>query len=72
MVVVDDQSTGQSSNLKSIMDHPCLEWISGTIADKDLIREKVEWADEDDEESSYMSSSSDTLEEETTEDEKEP
>ncbi|MDG2470130.1 MAG: GDP-mannose 4,6-dehydratase [Pirellulaceae bacterium] len=46
LVVVDDQSTGQSSNLKSIMDHPCLEWISGTIADKDLIREKVEWADE--------------------------
>ena len=46
MIVIDDVSTGQVSNLDSISDHPNLELIEASIADKKLVAEQVARADE--------------------------
>lgn len=46
VVVVDDVSTGRKKNLSSIVDHPRLTWIEGTIADRTLIQQQVDRADE--------------------------
>ena len=45
VVVVDDESTGSSSNLAAIADHPEFEFRVGCISDPELVRELVSKAD---------------------------
>ena len=44
VIVVDDLSTGQLSNLASVIDHERLEYIEGTIAEEALIADVVDRA----------------------------
>lgn len=46
VVVVDDLSTGRAENLASVISHPALEVIEGTIEDRDLVHRVVDGADE--------------------------
>lgn len=45
VIVVDDLSTGQASNLASVMDHERLEYIEGTVEDESLVAQVVDRAD---------------------------
>ena len=45
MLVVDDLSTGQKTNLSSIIDHENLEYIEGSVEDDRLVAEVVGRAD---------------------------
>ncbi|MGB7346279.1 MAG: NAD-dependent epimerase/dehydratase family protein [Pirellulaceae bacterium] len=45
VIAVDDLSTGRKSNLDGVIDHPNLEYIQGTVEDKDLVHEVVDRAD---------------------------
>lgn len=45
VIVVDDLSTGQKSNLDGVLDHPALEYVEGTIEDDALVAEVVDRAD---------------------------
>lgn len=45
VIVVDDLSTGQASNLADVMDHACLEYIEGTVEDETLVANVVDRAD---------------------------
>lgn len=45
VIVVDDLSTGQKSNLEGVLDHPELEYIEGTIEDDALVAQVVDRAD---------------------------
>jgi UDP-glucose 4-epimerase len=44
--VVDDESTGSYANLAAVHRHPRLDYIKGTVADRDLMRRIVNGADE--------------------------
>ena len=44
--VIDDESTGSKENLAAVLDHPRLEYVRGTVADRDLVRQLVAGADE--------------------------
>ncbi|MDF1840819.1 MAG: GDP-mannose 4,6-dehydratase, partial [Rubripirellula sp.] len=45
VIVVDDLSTGQARNLASVIDHPALEYIEGTVEDERLVATVVDRAD---------------------------
>lgn len=45
VIVVDDLSTGQAKNLASIIDHPGLEYIEGTVEDENLVADVVDRSD---------------------------
>lgn len=45
VIVVDDLSTGQSSNLDAVMDHDRLEYIEGTVEDDALVASVVDRSD---------------------------
>ena len=45
VIVVDDLSTGQAKNLASVIDHPDLEYIEGTVEDEVLVADLVDRAD---------------------------
>lgn len=45
VIVVDDLSTGQASNLAGVIDHEHLEYIEGTVADDSLVSSVVDRAD---------------------------
>ena len=45
VIVVDDLSTGQKSNLQDVLDHPGLEYVQGTVEDDALVAEVVDRAD---------------------------
>lgn len=45
VIVVDDLSTGQASNLERIVDHERLEYIEGTVEDETLVATVVDRAD---------------------------
>jgi UDP-glucose 4-epimerase len=45
VIVVDDLSTGQKSNLDGVLDHPALEYVEGAIEDDALVAEVVDRAD---------------------------
>lgn len=45
MIVVDDLSTGQASNLAGVMDHDRLEYIEGTVEDESLVASVVDRCD---------------------------
>lgn len=45
VIVVDDLSTGQQSNLNPILDHERLEYIEGTVEDEALVADVVDRAD---------------------------
>lgn len=45
VIVVDDLSTGQASNLAGIIDHERLEYIEGTVEDDALVSRLVDRAD---------------------------
>jgi UDP-glucose 4-epimerase len=44
--VIDDESTGSIDNLAAVLDHPRLEYVKGTVADRELVRRMVEGVDE--------------------------
>ncbi len=44
--VIDDESTGSIDNLAAVLDHPRLEYVRGTVADRELVRRMVEGVDE--------------------------
>lgn len=44
--VVDDESTGSIDNLASVLDHPELSYVKGTVADADLVARLIADADE--------------------------
>ncbi|QDS96191.1 dTDP-glucose 4,6-dehydratase [Roseimaritima multifibrata] len=46
VIVVDDLSTGNLANITGFRDHPKLEWIEGTIENKELVTQVVDRADE--------------------------
>lgn len=46
VTVIDDVSTGSKENIADLMPHENFHWIQGTIADRDLIRQQVQSADE--------------------------
>jgi UDP-glucose 4-epimerase len=45
VIVVDDLSTGQASNLAGVIDHEHLEYIEGTVEDDSLVASVVDRAD---------------------------
>ena len=45
VIVVDDLSTGQASNLSAVMGHERLEYIQGTVEDEALVSDVVDRAD---------------------------
>lgn len=45
VIVVDDLSTGQASNLSHVIDHEHLEYIEGTVEDESLVANVVDRAD---------------------------
>ena len=45
VIVVDDLSTGESSNLDAVIDHEHLEYIEGTVADDTLVANVVDRSD---------------------------
>jgi len=45
VLVVDDLSTGQHKNLRTILSHPNLEYIQGSVADPELVAHCVDRAD---------------------------
>ncbi|MEM1069242.1 MAG: NAD-dependent epimerase/dehydratase family protein [Planctomycetota bacterium] len=45
VIVVDDLSTGQASNLAGVIDHEGLEYIEGTVEDESLVASVVDRAD---------------------------
>lgn len=45
VIVVDDLSTGQASNLANVIDHDGLEYIEGTVEDEALVSRLVDRAD---------------------------
>jgi UDP-glucose 4-epimerase len=45
VIIVDDLSTGQASNLAAVIDHDHLEYIEGTVADDALVSSVVDRAD---------------------------
>jgi UDP-glucose 4-epimerase len=45
VIVVDDLSTGQASNLQHIADHDRLEYIQGTVEDESLVADVVDRSD---------------------------
>jgi UDP-glucose 4-epimerase len=45
VLVVDDLSTGQASNLSAVIDHHRLEYIEGTVEDEALVADVVDRAD---------------------------
>lgn len=46
VTVIDDVSTGEKTNIDSLLDHPQFEFIEGTIADRNLVSQQVAAADE--------------------------
>ncbi len=45
VIVVDDLSTGQASNLAAVIDHDRLEYIEGTVEEESLVANVVDRAD---------------------------
>ena len=45
VIVVDDLSTGQASNLAAVIDHDRLEYIEGTVEDDELVASVVDRSD---------------------------
>ena len=45
VIVVDDLSTGQASNLQSVLNHDRLEYIEGTVEDDELVADVVDRSD---------------------------
>jgi UDP-glucose 4-epimerase len=45
VIVVDDLSTGQASNLAGVIDHDRLEYIEGTVEDESLVASVVDRSD---------------------------
>ncbi len=45
VIVVDDLSTGQASNLEGVLDHERLEYIEGTVEDDSLVASVVDRSD---------------------------
>lgn len=45
VIVVDDLSTGQASNLAAVIDHERLEYIEGTVEEESLVANVVDRAD---------------------------
>ncbi len=45
VIVVDDLSTGQKSNLDPILSHPQLEYVEGTVEEEALVADVVDRAD---------------------------
>jgi UDP-glucose 4-epimerase len=46
VTVVDDESTGRIENLASVLDHPRLSYVRGTVADEGLVRQLLSDTDE--------------------------
>jgi UDP-glucose 4-epimerase len=44
--VIDDESTGSIDNLAAVLGDPRLEYVKGTVADRELVRRMVEGVDE--------------------------
>ncbi len=45
VIVVDDLSTGQAANLAAIAQHPQLQYIQGSVSDRELVNRLVDQAD---------------------------
>lgn len=46
MTAIDDESTGSRSNLSPILDHENFRFVSGTVADRELVKSLLVQADE--------------------------
>jgi UDP-glucose 4-epimerase len=46
VVVIDDESTGDPTNLAALAGHPQFQYVKGTVADTDLMRRLLEGVDE--------------------------
>ena len=44
--VIDDESTGSIDNLAAVLGDPRLEYVKGTVGDRELVRRMVEDVDE--------------------------
>jgi nucleoside-diphosphate-sugar epimerase len=45
VLALDDLSTGSTDNLSAIRDHPCFEFVQGSVVDRDLVGDLVDSAD---------------------------